>query len=133
MNSTNLQSMTMNFNSQPHKEADVAALSDHVLDLTISTHSLTRRLTSRIHLQLYGMRYFNSQPHKEADIKAAYSLLDLRCISTHSLTRRLTNYLWIGTDGGVISTHSLTRRLTFITHYFVGELKIFQLTASQGG
>ena len=33
------------FNSQPHKEADVMAKSDLVASKFISTHSLTRRLT----------------------------------------------------------------------------------------
>ena len=42
-------------------------MSPALLDLCISTHSLTRRLTS---VPLSGgrnFRYFNSQPHKEAD------------------------------------------------------------------
>ena len=77
------------FNSQPHKEADVMAKSDLVASkfisthsltrrLTsrrspgrgvccISTHSLTRRLTSRIGASCTEARHFNSQPHKEAD------------------------------------------------------------------
>ncbi len=58
--------MCLHFNSQPHKEADVVSLTA-TTDTSISTHSLTRRLT------LLGYRcscedgYFNSQPHKEAD------------------------------------------------------------------
>ena len=58
------------FNSQPHKEADkLTELQNNVL--TISTHSLTRRLTKDIG------RYHNGE-----------------CISTHSLTRRLTSHTW---------------------------------------
>ena len=33
----------------------------------ISTHSLTRRLTSNKELKNIMISYFNSQPHKEAD------------------------------------------------------------------
>ena len=76
------------FNSQPHKEADHYVKNVFGQD-EISTHSLTRRLTSANYV--WGAYLY---------------------ISTHSLTRRLTalgksfdNFLFI-------STHSLTRRLT---------------------
>ena len=59
-------SETMDFNSQPHKEADI--------QFPLISHLLF---------------YFNSQPHKEAD-KSACLLVNPRAISTHSLTRRLT-------------------------------------------
>ena len=121
----------MNFNSQPHKEADLF-LCKSVRIIFISTHSLTRRLT-------------RTYPFG----------LSRTYISTHSLTRRLTdvkianNCKWIfqltASQGGwqklslfrydilhfnsqphkeadnsptvlpdyrLISTHSLTRRLT---------------------
>ena len=55
-----------NFNSQPHEEADVN-LFFAVQAADISTHSLTRRLTSRL-----------TYP------------VEVNGISTHSLTRRLT-------------------------------------------
>ena len=76
------------FNSQPHEEADgvgsdggqYSTISTHSLTrrLTtitttvmtlyyISTHSLTRRLTVRFPVQLKLLTYFNSQPHEEAD------------------------------------------------------------------
>ena len=35
--------------------------------IEISTHSLTRRLTTCEQLPTKRKRYFNSQPHKEAD------------------------------------------------------------------
>ena len=35
--------------------------------IEISTHSLTRRLTTLRHMDMVLMWYFNSQPHKEAD------------------------------------------------------------------
>ncbi|SCJ85069.1 Uncharacterised protein [uncultured Blautia sp.] len=63
------------FNSQPHKEADFFRfqfLSQH----SISTHSLTRRLTAIIVQHPAFPKNFNSQPHKEADIfsNASFSL-----------------------------------------------------------
>ena len=36
--------------------------------VSISTHSLTRRLTGICHKALLPHKHFNSQPHKEADI-----------------------------------------------------------------
>ena len=76
------------FNSQPHKEADLSLL-NCLNRSNISTHSLTRRLTSRY---LTG----GGTVH----------------ISTHSLTRRLTIINGHFLDYVHISTHSLTRRLT---------------------
>ena len=77
------------FNSQPHKEADNVSGSSCFICSSISTHSLTRRLTyatpqqigasafqltasqggwPMVELQALKVRHFNSQPHKEADI-----------------------------------------------------------------
>ena len=78
-----------NFNSQPHKEADGELLEDILAELSISTHSLTRRLT--------GLFLYKEENHG---------------ISTHSLTRRLTEPELINDAQPDISTHSLTRRLT---------------------
>ena len=55
------------FNSQPHKEADTSRRQEVIDYVIISTHSLTRRLT--LPLRQYPQGYV---------------------ISTHSLTRRLT-------------------------------------------
>ena len=55
------------FNSQPHKEADFDLISES-FPPDISTHSLTRRLTSLSFRLLSHLQYFNSQPHKEADL-----------------------------------------------------------------
>ena len=142
------------FNSQPHKEADGRTVSDRRYIRQISTHSLTRRLTTFFQdIQLISV-YFNSQPHKEADHwlyeyitshilyfnsqphKEADNLpVHLQffiSISTHSLTRRLTLWLdYVWPEYG-ISTHSLTRRLTFGISLFY-HYGTFQLTASQGG
>ena len=58
------------FNSQPHKEAD-GSVQLHSDTYSISTHSLTRRLTVILS-----------------------NLSVLQEISTHSLTRRLTIFIW---------------------------------------
>ena len=79
---------SLDFNSQPHKEADSVFVS-LVFILLISTHSLTRRLTE---IPVYYWEKEN--------------------ISTHSLTRRLTRNICFFKIPFYISTHSLTRRLT---------------------
>ena len=55
----------------------------------ISTHSLTRRLTSLPGKVWSILQHFNSQPHKEAD-EDFEDEDEEETISTHSLTRRLT-------------------------------------------
>ena len=98
------------FNSQPHEEADgghrfkspAESISTHSLTkrltikvfvihtfLFISTHSLTKRLTVTQYRGYTMNTYFNSQPHEEAD--GAFTDTDwIDFISTHSLTKRLT-------------------------------------------
>ena len=44
----------------------------------ISTHSLTRRLTSAGSGKNYTLEHFNSQPHKEADKDTKYILIILK-------------------------------------------------------
>ena len=80
------------------------------VNVDISTHSLTRRLTFQGNRRSRHNRHFNSQPHEEADKNG-------RAIS----------------GAGDISTHSLTRRLTFNTVVGIRSKKVFQLTASRGG
>ena len=54
------------FNSQPHEEADYRMeWSDYVK--SISTHSLTKRLTGKFSKNHRAFYHFNSQPHEEAD------------------------------------------------------------------
>ena len=96
------------FNSQPHKEAD-GAKGGKGRYRSISTHSLTRRLTKLRLKFLEPLFHFNSQPHKEADV-SKQEFDEVIGISTHSLTRRLTCF--------IPSIHNAW---------------IFQLTASQGG
>ena len=118
------------FNSQPHEEADglddetklKSIISTHSLTkrltsvsafkcmvLCISTHSLTKRLTVRFAHEIVFHRHFNSQPHEEAD---AYGTV------------------FIKPNG--ISTHSLTKRLTSVRGVWLWET-LFQLTASRRG
>ena len=76
---------------------------------SISTHSLTKRLTTQNRSQTEIQQNFNSQPHEEADFWAGGTSMST-AISTHSLTKRLT------------------MKLSAITSY-----KLFQLTASRRG
>ena len=54
------------FNSQPHEEADGIG-GGSVATISISTHSLTRRLTEHCFRFRWRVEHFNSQPHEEAD------------------------------------------------------------------
>ena len=63
------------FNSQPHKEADLQSYDPDLGD-DISTHSLTRRLTYLDQEEMKEDVHFNSQPHKEADNVLVSSLHD---------------------------------------------------------
>ena len=55
----------------------------------ISTHSLTKRLTVLAIFGIQVIKYFNSQPHEEADV-GKVKIPFFYGISTHSLTKRLT-------------------------------------------
>ena len=78
----------------------------------ISTHSLTKRLTVFLFYHFKSILYFNSQPHEEADVKVIVSSATKYDISTHSLTKRLTFRTTTFFRCKDISTHSLTKRLT---------------------
>ena len=77
------------FNSQPHEEADVQTHT-YSQDRSISTHSLTKRLTGYTQENGHDSSHFNSQPHEEADDTLFFTLFIVFFISTHSLTKRLT-------------------------------------------
>ena len=103
----------------------------------ISTHILTKRMTSVV-VQFHSrLRYFNSHPHEEDDCKSfnsgcafitfqltssrrgwrittVISALD-NDISTHILTKRMTIIVTSMKYYLYISTHILTKRMTYIT------------------
>ena len=119
----------------------------------ISTHSLTKRLTTGVFYMENSAGYFNSQPHEEADW-CSVSVRNNVHISTHSLTKRLTvwrvfriaDYSHFNSQPHeeadircsynnvvyFISTHSLTKRLT-VMEYRESKEDTFQLTASRRG
>ena len=108
-NSTLPSSISTNFNSQPHKEADQS-----------SKCRIQRTIKFQLTASQGGWRRFSSRNHS------------FQIISTHSLTRRLTSSICWVAKARRISTHSITRRLT---GYEGREAPwpTFQLTASQGG
>ena len=124
--------MNTHFNSQPHEEADNSQSCTPFSCGSISTHSLTRRLTVHYLNLILVVSHFNSQPHEEADDGQSIDA-DIVSISTHSLTRRLTEY------SSVVHIYRLTFQLTasrggwrFPMSAFTPRM-IFQLTASRGG
>ena len=97
------------FNSQPHKEADNEKQINNAT-IIISTHSLTRRLTSHRWSAPVAGIHFNSQPHKEADRNCTVWMY------------RQCQFQLTASQGGWRKIHLLPRMLSE-----------FQLTASQGG
>ena len=59
-------SWLIHFNSQPHEEADCLFIL-WLMVTGISTHSLTKWLTTGVFYMENSAGYFNSQPHEEAD------------------------------------------------------------------
>ena len=139
------------FNSHPHEEDDLSSeMSSSTL--SISTHILTRRMTTRnsqivrqeifqltssrggwpiIRNELIYLIHFNSHPHEEDDDEKLANC-KTRDISTHILTRRMTWLFIRWVIRHSISTHILTRRMTpNASVHNLGD--IFQLTSSRGG
>ena len=104
-----VQISDINFNSQPHKEADTTATLQLIFSI-ISTHSLTRRLTNLRRPEILHRKHFNSQPHKEADIFMVTP--PFRVVHFNSQPHKEA-------DGYALPFESITAE--------------FQLTASQGG
>ena len=79
--------------------------------MNISTHSLTRRLTTVGKCSSLQRSYFNSQPHKEADLSVIWISTSIKYFNSqpHKEADEI-DFLLILLDD--ISTHSLTRRLT---------------------
>ena len=122
----------VHFNSQPHEEADHAKM-DRLYDKSISTHSLTKRLTTTETNRSRNGSYFNSQPHEEADSKQP-------CVD--SGRNNFNSQPHEEADGNRpcrfkcprnISTHSLTKRLTVADDDGIRISNTFQLTASRRG
>ena len=141
------------FNSQPHEEADIGYLTYWIFpplfQLTasrrgwqsecsrrecakdISTHSLTKRLTSfRRYIAWFVL--FQLTASRRGWLPGRNHLYLHFEISTHSLTKRLTENRPEWSGWWEISTHSLTKRLTVYIR-LLQEVRVFQLTASRRG
>ena len=57
----------MYFNSHPHEEDDVVFLIGRHTNEGISTHILTKRMTTEVFLERSDSLHFNSHPHEEDD------------------------------------------------------------------
>ena len=66
-----------NFNSHPHKEDDGQEALDIMTTENISTHILTRRMTSPDFMPSTRILYFNSHPHKEDDASSSSTFCTL--------------------------------------------------------
>ena len=98
----------------------------------ISTHSLTKRLTEPLIPAVPVLQIISTHSlTKRLTVHYIYRT-SIKCISTHSLTKRLTMMYLIVTSEQEISTHSLTKRLTW-QHTKNNISVIFQLTASRRG
>ncbi len=97
----------------------------------ISTHSLTRRLTSTLPYLCICREYFNSQPHKEADESPGFRP-DVSYHFNSQPHKEADIFAPAISQLPYISTHSLTRRLT-LKETAEELVAVFQLTASQGG
>ena len=98
------------FNSQPHEEADTLPCESSG-NASVSTHSLTRRLTTFP----VPCKYANNVSTHSLTRRltsVCHRLLLSTSVSTHSLTRRLTTQIFQCFRFASVSTHSLTRRLT---------------------
>ena len=90
---------------------------------TISTHSLTKRLTFLLPLfDLVSCISTHSLTKRLTYIMPNYCVWP--SISTHSLTKRLTRYDQIKVGEKNISTHSLTKRLT-LRHLFNHKIIVY--------
>ena len=82
------------FNSQPHEEADLQAYACTDGLKQISTHSLTKRLTSCKHGK-FCILLFQLTASRRGWRQSNHTNHSRIHISTHSLTKRLTRAFWI--------------------------------------
>ena len=147
--------IVLNFNSQPHEEADDATTGAFItpdgFQLTASRRGWRSRKWGGTNEQNYFnsqpheeadrtcefrwtcAEYFNSQPHEEADgISFPGTLRPILFQLTASRRgwRHRLFYLWLW---AFISTHSLTKRLTQHHSQHLPHQRLFQLTASRRG
>ena len=121
--------------------------------LCISTHILTKRMTSAFVHVCKTCSYFNSHPHEEDDLlfrqfRLSYLYFNSHpheeddfvssdfphalSISTHILTKRMTDITCNCNNRYRISTHILTKRMTK-SPTSIPTPVIFQLTSSRRG
>ena len=77
------------FNSPSHKKNHIATTMINTVLFKISTHILTKWMTSLVMGGIWEQQYFNSHPHEEDDYSIC-NLSKVSCISTHILTKRMT-------------------------------------------
>ena len=82
------------------------------LEMRISTHILTKRMTLPQFLHSLPDLYFNSHPHEEDDCVVHLRAFIPTNISTHILTKRMTKNKNGDVQKSNISTHILTKRMT---------------------
>ena len=99
------------FNSPPHKKNHIATTMINTVLFKISTHILTKRMTSTGDMLWEANLYFNSHPREEDDASNFPRLIALS-ISTHILTKRMTLSMMLVLNTFGISTHILTKRMT---------------------
>ena len=99
-----------NFNSHAHVERD---LNWYILiiQLTISTHTLTWSVTVPLQKNTGWLDDFNSHAHVERDIFAGKIYINI-VISTHTLTWSVTLEVSVVSLDFFISTHTLTWSVT---------------------
>ena len=119
------------FNSHPHEEDDIKNWYICCI-CNISTHILTRRMTTWLWRIFLQVKYFNSHPHEEDDYmtmaKMGYHLVFQLTSSRGGW--QLCRYVCMVEQN--ISTHILTRRMTKFLQKRIDEHR-FQLTSSRGG
>ena len=91
----------------------------------ISTHILTKRMTSCGICRKTLQCYFNSHPHEEDDHFPHVFLINWIIISTHILTKRMTTFFICPRVLRLISTHILTKRMTLCSRLMVYILLYF--------
>ena len=120
-----------NFNSHPHEEDDLVKRCENEQE-NISTHILTRRMTSNIFRYSWLHFHFNSHPHEEDDDNILFLPILFETFQLTSSRGGWQSVLKHTSVSKTISTHILTRRMTLVVGFRL-LLTTFQLTSSRGG